>query len=67
MPRVAGKKGLYGENKIDSSVQDFGRRGMVFVSNISVLEKKQSVRDFGRRGTDFVTNISVLEKKLSGF
>jgi hypothetical protein len=40
MPRVAGKKGLCGENKIDASVQDFGRRRMVFVTNISVLEKK---------------------------
>jgi hypothetical protein len=68
MPRVTGKKGLCGENEIDSSVQDFRRRGMVFMTNISVLEKKtQSVRDFGRRGTVFVTNISILEKKLSGF
>jgi hypothetical protein len=43
MPRVAGKKGLCGENKIDASVQDFGRRRMVFVTNISVLEKKNRV------------------------
>jgi hypothetical protein len=53
MPRVTGKKGLCGENEIDSSVQDFRRRGMVFMTNISVLEKKLRVFVTSGEGEQF--------------